>query len=154
MISHLQRRLTRQFFTEEKLNETDLTDSLKLIEGMTEDSLQQLKLDIEEFMDDEKQEEKNKEDVNPFSALFGLSKKKEKKETKKSPIEILKQKGIKKDTYAEKYLRNIAEANAINSCYNIFDIYKKSHGMASFPFVEDVEPSAPRTAAEELFGFK
>ena len=143
----------------EKLTESDLTSSLKLIQGMTDDSLAQLKLDLDEFLkeeDEEKQKQKT-QDENPFSALFSFLKplpKTKKPKDKKDKIKELKEKGIKKDNYAEQYIRNLAEADAINRCYTIFDIYKKAHGMASLPYIEEAEASPPQTEAEKLFGFK
>jgi len=138
----------------DKLSNSDLEDSFNLIEGATTDSLEQLKIDVDEFLDDEKKEDKKEtESSNPFSALFSFLKpEKKEKKTKETNIEKLKEKGVKKDTYAERYLRNVAEAEAINSCYSVFDIYKKAHGMASLPFVKDAEPKVPRTKAEEIFG--
>jgi hypothetical protein len=143
----------------EKLSESDLDDSLKLVQGMTDDSLLQLKLDIEEFSDEAKEEKTKSEDTNPFSALFSFAKRGNKIEIKEKnmkkqeeKLKQLKQKGVKGDRYAEKYMRNLAEANAINSCFTVFDIYKKAHGMASFPYAYDVEAKPPRTKAEEVFG--
>ncbi len=148
----------------DKLDKSDLEDSLKLIQGMTDESLMQLNQDIEDFLDSEKKAEKEKakfeeEDTNPFSALFsGLKwKKKEKpKEEDKSAEKLkqLKERGIKKDNYSEEYIRSMAEAGAINSCFSIFDIYKKAHGMAAFPYAEEAETKAPQTEAEKWFGFK
>ena len=135
-----------------KLEESDLNDSLKLVEGMTEDSLAQIKVDIDEFLGNkeaEKKEKEESEDINPFSALFSFLKlkpKEDKKDKKKSDK-------IKPDSYAEKYVRNFAEAKAINNAYNIFDIYKKAHDMASLPYMEEAEAKAPRSQTEELFGF-
>tara|TARA_Y100000310_G_scaffold244674_1_gene249535 strand:- start:5110 stop:6696 length:1587 start_codon:yes stop_codon:yes gene_type:complete len=148
-----------------KLGESDLEDSLKLIQGMTDDSLQELKLDLKELLEDSDEEEKekiNQENTNPFSALFGFlkpstskpGKKKDKEDKEKQEIELFKTKGIKKDNYAEEYVRNIAEATAINRCYFVFDIYKKAHGMASLPYMEDVEAKAPKSKVEDVFGFE
>jgi hypothetical protein len=146
-----------------KLSESDLEDSLKMVQGMTDDSLAQLKLDIDEFIGDseekKKKEEKAKEeDINPFSALFSVFKKEEKKETKeaeKTDIAELEKKVKKPANYAEQYIRNFAEAGAINSCFTIFDIYKKAHGMAAFPYnAGEAEPEPPRTEADKLFGFR
>ena len=149
-----------------KLSESDLEDSLKLIQGMTDESLQQIKVDLDEFLGDKEKEaaEKSKqEDVNPFLALFGFIKpKKEKEETagvlslgekETEELKKLKQKGVLPDKYPEQYIRNLAEANAINNCYTVFDIYKKAHDMASMPYIAEVSPEAPRTEAEKLFGF-
>tara|TARA_Y100000034_G_scaffold90552_1_gene109112 strand:- start:677 stop:2152 length:1476 start_codon:yes stop_codon:yes gene_type:complete len=142
-----------------KLSDSDLEDSLRLVQGMTDDSLAQLKLDIEEFLPDEveKAKEKQEDDINPFSALFSFvkPKKKEKKDDKekeKENIEKLKKKGVVRDKYPELYIRRLAEAEAINKCYTVFDVYKKAHGMASLPFMEDVEIENPRSKAEEVFG--
>jgi len=146
----------------DKLSGSDLEDSLKLVQGMTEDSLKELKLDIEEFLDDEgdKAEEKSvAEDINPFTALISFKKKEKKsdedktKQKQEDKIKKLKEKGIKKDNYAEKYIRNLAEANAINACYTVFDIYKKAHGMASMPYREQAEARPPRSKTEEAFSF-
>ncbi len=141
----------------DKLGESDLDDSLKLVEGMTDDSLKELKLDIDEFMgDEEAEEEKPPENINPFSALFSFTKKskneKPEKDEEADKIKILKEKGIKSESYAEKYLRNFAEAQAINNCYTVFDIYKKAHGMASLPYMEEAETETPRSETEKLFG--
>lgn len=149
---------------ESKLGESDLEDSLKLVQGMTDESLKELKLDLKELLEDtDKEKEKaEQENINPFSALFSFlksSKKQEKPgesitgEKEDKELMLIKQKGIKKENYAEAYLRNIAEANAINSCFFLFDVYKKAHGMASFPYAEDVEASPPRSRIEEVFGF-
>jgi len=148
-----------------KLSESDLEDSLKLVQGMTDESLKELKLDLKELLEDTDKEKEKKEqeaDINPFSALFSFLKpsKKPEKQTesitgeKKDPeLELIKQKGIKQDSYAESYIRNYAEASAMNACFFVFDVYKKAHGMASFPYAEDVEPKPPRSRIEEVFGF-
>lgn len=130
-----------------RLSESDLNDSLKLVEGMTDESLQQIKVDIDEFLGNkEEKKEKESEDINPFSALFSFLKPKDKSEKKE------KSDKIKPDSYAELYIRNFAEAKAINSCYAIFDVYKKSHDMASLPYMPEAETEIPRNPAEELFG--
>jgi len=149
---------------ESKLGESDLEDSLKLVQGMTDDSLRELKLDLKELLgdEDEDKEKIQQENTNPFSALFSFLKSSKKQEEPSENIigekedkglTLIKQKGIKKDNYAEAYIRNIAEANAINRCYFVFDVYKKAHSMASFPYLEDVEPKPPRSKIEEVFGF-
>tara|TARA_Y100000034_G_scaffold136943_1_gene217446 strand:- start:5040 stop:6563 length:1524 start_codon:yes stop_codon:yes gene_type:complete len=149
-----------------KLEDEDLESSLKLIQGMTDDSLKQLKVDLDEFLGSEEEDKKKQEtpETNPFSALFSFlrpekTQEKAKKEgmtDKEKQIEdmrLLNKKGIKKDNYAEQYLRNFAEAEAITRCFKVFDIYKKAHQMASMPYMEDVEVTPPRTEAEKLFGF-
>ncbi|MEK6831050.1 MAG: hypothetical protein AABX77_03395 [Nanoarchaeota archaeon] len=141
-----------------KLNESDLDSALKLVQGMTDDSLSQLKLDIDEFMGDK--EKKETADINPFSALFGLFKEgKTNKDKEKEKIELLKNKGVRKDSYAEAYFRNVAIADAMNTGFDVYDIFKKHKGMASFPYggakgtVRGVA-RPPTTSVERLFGFK
>jgi len=141
---------------EKKLDESDLDDSLNLVQGMTDDSLLQLKLDLDEFLVDSDEEEKQRikeEDINPFSSLLSFaksSKKETEKKAKGKKAGILNLKDIKKDTYPESYLRNIAETRAMNTAYMIFRNYKKGHGMASAPAVELPEPLPPRTKMEEF----
>ncbi|MEK6935274.1 MAG: hypothetical protein AABW67_00645 [Nanoarchaeota archaeon] len=140
-----------------KLSESDLNDSLKLISGMTDDSLAQLKGDIDELTEGKteiKKEEENSDD-NPFTALFDFFKSdKKEEETPEEKLNEIKKKKIKPDNYAEKYIRNFVEAKAISTCYTVFDVYKKAHGMASLPYMEEAEVEPLRTAGENLFGFK
>lgn len=111
----------------QKIKESEMNDALRLVQGVTDESLEQLREDIDKYLEEEEEEEENKGDVNPFSALLGLNNKKEKKEEDE---EIEK---IKKDRYEEKMLRELAEKAAEDSCYTVYDIYKKAHGMASLP---------------------
>jgi hypothetical protein len=124
---------------------------MDLAKGATEDSLKEIQDDIDYFLksDDEKKKDKSKEsdeenennDTNPFTALLGIDKlkifekksgkKKSSEEEKKERAEKLSKEGIKPDTYAESMLRKLAEANAIDSCYSIYNTYKKGHGMAT-----------------------
>ncbi|MGV8152216.1 MAG: hypothetical protein ACP5OG_03975 [Candidatus Nanoarchaeia archaeon] len=143
---------------EDRLNKSDLNDALKLVEGMTEGSLAQIKADIDEILGSEEKEKKQEEvsDLNPFTALFSFVKNEKKvdpKDAKKQKLKELNEKKIKEDNFAEKYIRSLAEAVAINNCFTIYDIYKKSHGMAAFPYRDEEEPKPPKTSAEELFGF-
>jgi len=147
----------------EKLGDSDLTDSLKLIQGITEDSLGELKEDIEEFMEDKTTTTNTKptlfeEITSFFKSPKDLRKEREIKK-KKEKFEKIKEAGIaKKDNYAESYLRAVAEADAMNNCFSIYDVYKKAHGMASIPYPGklegDNEPDIPRTSVEKLFGMK
>jgi hypothetical protein len=130
---------------EKKLDESDLNESLKLIEGMTEESLGQLQDDIDEFLEEEtdkekrEYEDKKSRDVNPFAALLGLGTKKpavpakDKKDKGKKEKKIGSKKDIKSDNYAEATIRAFAAKEASGNCYAIYDIYKKGHGMASTP---------------------
>jgi hypothetical protein len=114
-----------------KLSDTEVNDALKLVEGLTEDSLIQIQEDIKYFLEDKKpEEEKKKEDkgTNPFFALLGIGKKKEVKKEEKKKIEK-----IAPDNYYEKVLRELAQNESKKACFTIFDIYKKAHGMPSHP---------------------
>ena len=145
----------------EEQSKSDFEDALKLVEGMTEDSLRQLNLDIDELLGSEDLEEKeNSDNTNPFSALFSFAKPAEKsksdKDKEKEKLKKLKEKGIKPDTFAEKYLRNLAEANSFGEGFNIYDFYKKGHGMASVPYGGDkgdakLKLKAPMTALGKFF---
>lgn len=128
---------------EDKLDQNDIQDALKLVEGITSESLDTLREDIEYFLkseeEREKEEEKEKaskigsEDVNPFSALLGLGKSSQKKDKdeKKEKIKKLLKKGIGKDSYTESLVRQLGEDKSAENCFNLFDIYKKAHGMPS-----------------------
>lgn len=137
----------------EKLDKSDYEDILGLIEGATTESLGQLKKDIDEFLeeDNERKEEKKKMNLKdtfePFSALFGAySEPEEKKENRKE--EKKKQKGIfeffgfkdkekdevEPDSFVEKeYLRKLSAEESAKQAFAVFDVYKKAHGMESFP---------------------
>ncbi len=96
-----------------ELDKEDFKDALRLVESVTEESLSHMLEDIEHFIgEDKKKEEKPK-----------------KEEEKKKELEIGK---IKKDNFEESIVRALAERTAAELCYKIYDIYKKSHGMASF----------------------
>lgn len=125
---------------EEKIGESDIENALKLIEGSTTESLEQLKKDIDYFLKSEEEKEaeekekKKTDDINPFSALFGSGKSKPKeKDVEKLKIEQLKKQGVRKDNYTESMIRQLGEGAAAESCFNVFDVYKKAHGMQSHP---------------------
>ncbi len=128
-----------------ELDQSDLGDALKLIQGATDDSLKQLEGEINEFLEEKPKDESGKKDEkkkkggedsdqsNPFLALLGVYDQKpaEKKPEKKKEEE--KDKPIEKDNWIEKtHLRPLAEDDAKKTAMTLFDIYKKAHGMASF----------------------
>ncbi len=114
----------------QELTKSDFEEALKLAQGVTDESLGQLKEELDHFLEDYSKDKENekKKDTNPFAALFGKYEKKEEK--KKEEKKISK---IKPDNYYEKIVREIAKHNAEVICFDIFDIYKKAHGMASHP---------------------
>jgi hypothetical protein len=117
-----------------ELDKSDLDDVLKLINGATDDSLNQLQDEINFFLEDKKDEEvkqERKESSNPFLALFGFYEKKENQEAPKKKEE--KDKPLKGDDWIERtHLRPLAENIAKETAMSLFDIYKKAHGMASY----------------------
>jgi len=116
---------------EQKLNESDLSDALKLVSGVTDESLAQLKDDIDHFLESENKEEKAKKEEDPFSAFLNLFKSDgKKKESEKKDEKITE---VEKDSYIEELLRKIATKKAKESCFAVFDVFKKGHDMASHP---------------------
>jgi hypothetical protein len=62
--------------------------------------------------------------------LFGFYDKKDEKKKEEKPFD---EKDIKKELWGEKeYLRKIALDNSKGAAFDWFDIFKKSHGMASY----------------------
>jgi len=121
---------------EQELDGSDLENALGLVEGSTTESLGQLEADINEFLDEKEEEEskpKKSKELNPFMALIGRgnpASKKEKKKGEKKKEKILEVKG---DNWEEsEYLRPQAKSSASGTLFTIYDIYKKSHGMASY----------------------
>ncbi|UZE94226.1 MAG: hypothetical protein IB618_01485 [Candidatus Pacearchaeota archaeon] len=96
---------------DKELDKEDFKDALSLVETVTEQSLSQVIEDLEHFTEKKEKEEKKK------------------KEKEKKELEIGK---IKKDNFEESIIRKFAERTASALCYKIYDVYKKSHGMASF----------------------
>jgi hypothetical protein len=140
----------------DKFDETDIADALKLVETATGESLGQIQTDINFFLEEKPKEPKKEEtpeNVNPFLALFGIGKKKEEPEKKpEEPKKTVPIKEIKPDSYQESVLRKIAEKNAKESCFTIFDIYKKAHGMPSHVAPEfGIEP-LKKTKFQEFLG--
>jgi len=122
----------------EELDKSDLGDVLRLIEGSTTESLEQMQDEINFFLEDNEQTEQEKRksgDVNPFSALLGRYENNEKKDKKvsKNKSEAKKEIIVKPDDWIEKtHLRKLAEEDAKELVYKLFDIYKKAHGMPSY----------------------
>jgi len=117
----------------EELEKSDMNDMLTLIEGATTESLEQMQDEINFFLEEkeEKASESAKDTSNPFLALIGRYDKTEKKEPEKSKEK--KSTTIEKDSWVEKtQIRPFAAQTAAESAFNIFDVYKKAHGMPSY----------------------
>ncbi len=120
-----------------ELDKSDLDDMLKLVEGATEGSLGQIQEEINFFLEEKdkpQKEEKERDNSNPFLALFGYYDKNSSKESsEKSKKDTKKDAPIRKDDWIEKtHLRPLAEDRAKSTAMSLFDIYKKSHQMSSF----------------------
>lgn len=119
----------------DQVEKDDLGEIMSLIEGATTESLEELQNDIDEFLDEENEEKKRKEDkrkmkeqdVNPFTSLFSFLRA-DKKEKKKED-ELMQP--VKADSEYEKIVRSQTILSAKSMCYTVFDIYKRAHGMAS-----------------------
>ena len=113
----------------QELDKDDLGEVMKLIQGITEESLEKMEDDIKEFLEPTKKENSEKKesgDVNPFTALFSFLKTSKKKE-KNDDLS----KGIKSDSSHEKVIRSQAIIDAREKCFTVFDVYKKAHRMPS-----------------------
>ncbi|MEI7719133.1 MAG: hypothetical protein WCI72_04650 [archaeon] len=132
---------------DKNMKEAELEDGLKLVENNTQVALDQLKADIEKYCGegaDDKlkkakeekkkaEEKKNEDDINPFTALFKLFTGDWSSSSKEKKKEILEVKDIKPDNFVEKEVRASAETSAKKLLYATYDVYKKSHAMASSP---------------------
>ena len=114
----------------QQLEEDDFGEVYRFIEGATEQSLGEIRADLDELLGEGsgmivKKNEKKSEDTNPFTALFSfLIPKEEKKDFSM---------GIKKDSNYEKVVRSQAILLARFLCRKLYDDYKKSIGMQAFP---------------------
>ncbi|MDD5699930.1 MAG: hypothetical protein PHH00_01920 [Candidatus Nanoarchaeia archaeon] len=122
-----------------ELEKSDMEDALKLFEDTTTGSLEQLQADIDEFLNEEdksEKKEKGKEKPassgsNPFMALLGFYNEKPEAKPQKSASE---EKTVKPDNFLEKaYLRPLAAEGAEKIAFDLFEIYKKAHGMPTYP---------------------
>jgi len=112
-----------------KVNEAEWAETLKLIQGTTDDSMKQIQEDIDHFIQEDKEEKKVE------MTLLGPKEIKPKKEEKKPKKEVkkLELKDIKKDNHEESLMRNLVEIGAAETCFKIYNIYKKTHDMATPP---------------------
>jgi len=119
----------------QELEKSDVTDVLNLIEGTTGESLKQMQDEINFFLEEKPKDEiesKPSDESNPFLAMLGVY---GKKPEKKPETEITENKEIivKPDTWVEKeHFRSAAAKTATEMAFNLFDVYKKAHGMVSF----------------------
>jgi hypothetical protein len=125
------------------LEKSEIEKSLEFSGDIAGEALEALKEDLDYFLmdkegkkkveektEDEKRAKKNANDVNPFSALFGIGKIKHKKEPKDDK-KVLTAEEIKKDNFIENMMRGEAAAGAADKLHLAYDVYKKAHKMAS-----------------------
>ena len=123
---------------DKELEKSDVEDVLRLIEGATTDSLEQMQKDIDFFLEEKDETEKQTSGANPFLALFGVYDKKDKSssQTPTSSESRAKEKierPLRKDDWIEKnHLRKLATTNSKEIAFDLFDIYKKAHGLPSY----------------------
>lgn len=120
-----------------ELGKSEINEAFDLIEGSTTESLGFLQDEINEFLEEKDEDEEKKKDdkpkdtSNPFLALIGHYDKD--KESSKGKEKKSKEEGMKGESWVEKeYFRSSAKATAVHDAYDLFDIYKKAHGMPSF----------------------
>ncbi len=116
---------------EEELEKSDVNDIFNLIEGATTESLGPLQEEIDFFLEEKsgEEKEKSKDDSNPFLALIGAYDKPEQKSKETEKKETI----VKPDSCIEEnHLRPLAAENAKSRVFDLFDIYKKAHGMVSY----------------------
>lgn len=144
---------------EEKLDKSKIDDAFSFNSDIGSEALKELKEELDAILredelkiEQEKEENKKKkeEDIDPISSLFNFKKKEDKKEDKKN--KILEAEKIPKDNWAERQLRSDACNNVGKTAYNIYDIYKKGHKMASLSgldkFTSSIVPN-PETGLKE-----
>ncbi|MBU2523082.1 MAG: hypothetical protein KKE23_02210 [Nanoarchaeota archaeon] len=134
----------------EKIREDGAIESTLNVAGhLTDKSLEQIQKDIDYFL--EPKEEKKEEEEYFLKELWTDIKKsivgqsrleKEKEEKEKSAKEKkeksekklkLKEEGISEDNYEEDVVRQLVENESAKSCFTLFDTFKKTQGLSSFP---------------------
>ena len=131
------------------IEKEDLASGMKYSFDMADDAMKELQADFDYFLkdedqkaeDDKKQDSKDKkknkqDDINPFMALFSIFggiKMVSGKDSKKDKKVIKKPEDISSDNWVEKHLRAEAANSAASRLYAAYDVYKKTHGMASTP---------------------
>ena len=143
---------------DEELKKDDVVDSMNYQGDVAEEALKELKEDLDKFLNNEEDKKEltkktKTEDINPFTAILGLFKKTEGK--KKDDKEIKNISEVKPDNFIEKSMRAESAESASSGIYLVYDIYKKSHGMASSPTAFDNQDlgkiEEPETEFKDIF---
>jgi len=153
-----------------KMREEKNKDSmLNLAQNLSEDSLKKLKEDIDYFLVPKKEEKEEEGSLfkgayDDFKkTLFGQTMEEKEKERKKKEeedkaklaekVKKLWEEGIPADSHEESVVREFAELDSSVSCFNAFDVFKKAHGLASFPNPFD-EPDAYKRIRQRIVEVK
>jgi len=132
-----------------QIDSDDFKNVLKLVEGATEKSLDEIDKDIRALIEGKEEEEIKKEDeekeekkkerskkgddfgIKELFSMFKIGKKKEEKKEKKDGDDEDLFKPIPPDKEYEKVVRSQAILGASEACFLTFDTYKKGHNMPS-----------------------
>jgi len=111
------------------LEQEEFYEDLKLVEELTNQSLGELQKDLEElFKEEEKKEPEKKKKELIIKSPFGNLGKGFKEAL--SPVKHMLKFG--EHSYEVKKVKEKAQETAINSCFVLYDVYKKAHGMLSW----------------------
>jgi hypothetical protein len=111
----------------QEIEKDDIGDVLGSIEGATSDTLEQLKEEVEDILEEKKGDvNKDGEDTNPFSALFSIFKSDKKVENGDLS------RGVPKDSEYEKVIRSLAIISSRRNCRRLYGTLKKANGMPAF----------------------
>ena len=118
----------------------ELEEIMKITSDVTEETLKTIADDLKHFLEEDKEKEEKKGEekekkkgffeqegiITDIINIFRRKKKEEKKESEK-------ERDIAKESYYEKYLREFVKKEIESLCFKIYDVYKKAHGMPSYP---------------------
>jgi len=113
-------------------------EALKFIEGITKESLEALREDIERYigeLDKEKKKEKEKQMPMLDKIFFGT-----KSEGKKGGSGALAPMFGGEEYFLEERAKAITRKRIYPSFFDLYDIFKKAHGILSFPYPPDWGP--------------
>lgn len=107
------------------LEDVELYEDMELIENLTNVSLKELEDDLTEILKEEKEEEKKKKKRKKSETLSEI------KEGFKEVTEPLKDifKFASPSQYANAEIKKAAQEKAESTCFVLYDVYKKAHGM-------------------------
>jgi len=110
----------------EYMKQQELFYGLEIIEGMIDTSLIALRDDLDKYIKDEKGKE-DKKQVGLFNSIIQGFK------DLKEPFSLFKGISFSTSGYqGDETIIKIAENAAMESCFTVYDIYKKAHGMLSW----------------------